>query len=77
MIVAYFVFFIVAVVAFLLMAQFSLPMRIAAAFIIFMIPSIALTVWVVRVGDKAPPDAVTIVPEPTVNSKNSKPKDPE
>lgn len=69
MIIAYFVFLILGVVVFFLTTKFGLPVRVAIALTVFLIPSIVLTVWVVRVGDKPPPDAITIVPNPSASDK--------
>ena len=64
MIISYFVFLIIGVAVFFAMAKFGLPVRLVVALSVFLIPSIALTVWVVRTGDKPPPDAITVVPKP-------------
>ena len=63
MIIGYLAFFLLGLVAFFLMAKFGLPIRIAVALAVILIPSFVLTVWVVQIGDKPPPDAITIVPE--------------
>lgn len=63
MIIGYITFLVLGVVTFLLMAKFGLLIRITVALAVFLIPSIVLTVWIVRTGDKPPPDAITIVPE--------------
>lgn len=75
MIVAYLAFLALGIVAFLLTAKFSLPIRIAVALAVFVIPSIVLTVWVARVGDKPPPDAITVVPKPSATPEKTEPKD--
>mgnify|MGYP001612831995 CR=1 FL=1 len=69
MIIAYITFVVLGVVAFFLMAKFGLPIRIAVTLAVFLIPSVSLTVWVVRVGDKPPPDAITVVPKPSTPDK--------
>lgn len=63
MIIAHIVFFAIGIAAFFLMAKFGMPIRLVAALALFLIPSIDLTLWVVRIGDNAAPDAVTIVPK--------------
>lgn len=63
MIVGYLIFFVLGVVTFILTAKFALPIRIAIALAVFLIPALVLTVWVVRTGDKPPHDAITIVPK--------------
>jgi hypothetical protein len=75
MIVSYIVFFALGVVVFFLMAKFGLPIRLAVALAVFLIPSVVLTVWVVRAGDKPPPDAVTIVPKHSESSGETDSKD--
>ena len=69
MIIAYIGFLALGVIVFFLMAKFGLPMRIAVALAVFLVPSIVLTVWIARVGDKPPPDAITIVPKPSASDK--------
>jgi hypothetical protein len=77
MVFAYIGFFVLGVIVFFLMAKFGLPMRVAIALAVFVIPSVVLTVWVVRVGDKPPPDAITIVPKPGATpDKGGTSKDP-
>lgn len=71
MIIGYLAFFALGIVAFFLMAKFGLPIRMAVGLAVFLIPSIVLTVWVVRIGDKPPPDAITIVPEQNREEKSS------
>jgi hypothetical protein len=51
---------IAAVVVYLLAARSRRTIRIAIALAVFVVPSAALTAWVFAVGDKAPPDAVTV-----------------
>lgn len=65
MITAYLVFFVLGLTAFLFTARFGLPIRIVIALAIFIVPSISLTVWVARAGDKPPPGAVTVTPAPS------------
>lgn len=59
-------FLLLGLTAFLLTAKFGLPIRLVIALAIFIVPSISLTVWVARAGDKPPPGAVTVAPEPSV-----------
>lgn len=66
MIFGYLAFLILGILAFFFMPSLSSLMRISVALAIFLIPSIALTIWVIKVGDKAPSDAITILPS---NSK--------
>lgn len=64
MIALYIIFAIVGALAFVLLSKFGMPLRILIALLIAVGLSIALTVWVTRVGDKPPHDARTIVPAP-------------
>jgi hypothetical protein len=73
MIIAYIAFFALGIVAFFVMAKFGLPIRIAVALAVFLIPSIALTVWVLRVGDKPPSDAITVVPKSSTTDSEKGP----
>lgn len=47
--------------------------RMLIAIIVFIIPSVSVTVWIYMVGDKAPLDAVTVFPngEISVPSKSN------
>lgn len=78
MIFGYVVFLALGVAAFFLAVKLALPWRIAIALAVFIVPSILLTIWVVRTGDKPAPDAITIVPKPGATpdkgSKDSTPK---
>lgn len=64
-------FFVLAVVVFFLAAKWSLSLRLAVAFVIWLLPTTILTFWVLHVGDKPLPGAITVVP------KNPESKDPE
>jgi len=75
MIIAYLVFLALGVVIFFLMAKFGLPIRFAVALAVFLVPSIILTMWVIRTGDKPPPDAVTVVPKYSESSDTTGSKD--
>ena len=74
MILSYLIFLVAGVMIFFLMGKLGLPIRIAVALAVFLIPSILLTLWVARTGDKPPPDAITITPKPptTHNEMDSK-----
>jgi len=71
MIVAYLAFFVLGAVMFFLMAKFGFAIRFAVALAVFLVPSIAPTVWVVRTGDKPPPDAITVIPKHSESSGES------
>ena len=64
MIFGYVVFLVLGVAAFFLAVKLALPWRIVIALAVFVVPSILLTVWVIRTGDKPTPDAITVVPKP-------------
>lgn len=74
MIAAYLVFFVLGAVVFFLLAKFGLPIKLMIALAVFLIPSIVFTVWVIRTGDKPPPDAITVFPK---HSEGSSKKDSE
>lgn len=77
MVFAYIGFFVLGVIVFFLMGKFGLPIRVAIALAVFVIPSIVLTIWISRVGDKPSPDAITIVPRPGATpEKGGASKDP-
>lgn len=69
MIIGYITFLALGIVAFLIMARFGLLIRIAVVLAVFLVPSIALTVWIVRVGDKPPSDAITVILKPSAPDK--------
>lgn len=69
MIISYLAFFVLAVVVFIFTVRLGLPLRLAVALAVFLIPSIVLTVLVFRIGDKPPPDAITVVPRPSASDK--------
>lgn len=56
--------FALGVVAFLLMARFALPWRIAVALAVCLIPAIAMTALIIQVGDRPQPGTVIVAPEP-------------
>ena len=60
MIIAYIVFALVAVVAFLLTGKLALNIRIGIAIALFIVPSLIFTVWIIKTGDK-PLEGSTIV----------------
>lgn len=57
-------FFVLGVAAFFLMSRFALPWRIAVALAVFLIPSIAMTALLIRVGDRPQSGAIIVVPAP-------------
>lgn len=69
MILVYIVFFALGAVAVLLLAKFGWPVRIGIGLAIFLIPSIAVTIWIARVGDRPPADSAIVVPKPEKNDK--------
>ncbi len=71
MFILYFIFFFIGILVFLWMAEFNIFLRIIAAFLVFLIPSISITGWLVKIGDKPPPDAVVIVPKHSDVSENT------
>jgi hypothetical protein len=62
MIFGYFLFLVVGALSFYFLPNLSSLIRISVALAIFLIPSITLTIWVMKIGDRAPSDAITILP---------------
>ncbi len=60
MILLYIVFLIVAVVVFFFTPRLGLPTRLLIAAIVFALPSLVMTVWMTKVGDKPLSGARTI-----------------
>ena len=63
MILLYILFFVCGVIAFFVMSRLGIYMRVSIALAIFVIPSLVATLWIIKIGDKAPPDAITIYPD--------------
>lgn len=59
-------FFVLAAIVLLLTAKWSLSIRLAVALTIWLLPTAVLTWWVLHVGDKPLPGAVTVVPKPSM-----------
>jgi hypothetical protein len=52
---------VAAVIAYALAARLRPRARIAIALLVFVVPCVGVTAFVFAVGDKAPPDAVTVI----------------
>jgi len=63
MISLYIIFFIVGIAVFLFMKQYSFSIRLAVAIGVFLILHLIATLWIVKIGDKPLPGAVTVYPE--------------
>lgn len=63
-------FFVLAAVAFFFTTKWSLSIRLAIALTIWLLPTAILTLWVLHVGDKPLPGAVTVVPNPSTPAKD-------
>ncbi|BAV34939.1 hypothetical protein SCL_2662 [Sulfuricaulis limicola] len=59
----YLLFLAAGVAAFMLTGKWGLPVRIGVALSIFIVPSLLDTLWLLKVGDKPPPDARTVYPQ--------------
>jgi|WetSurMetagenome_2_1015567.scaffolds.fasta_scaffold523011_2 uncharacterized membrane protein len=68
MILIYITFFIIGIAMFILMKKLSLSIRLTIAMGVFLALCIIATVWIVKVGDKPLPGAVTIYPEKVVGA---------
>ncbi|HMH68746.1 MAG TPA: hypothetical protein VK519_12605 [Pinirhizobacter sp.] len=60
---AYIIFFVVAVLTFAMTSRFPMGWRLVLAAAVFLLMSVALTILVVKVGDKPSPDSRTVFPE--------------
>lgn len=60
MILVYLVAAALAVATYVFTPGLTLPWRLVIALSVFLIPSLCATAWILRVGDKAPPDAVSV-----------------
>lgn len=75
MVISYFVFFIFGLVTFFWFKKYSLIIRFGIALAVFLLPSVALTVWINSVGDKPPAEAATVIQKSTADRENAKPTD--
>lgn len=71
MILLYVFFLALGIVTFVIAARLGFPARIVLALAAFIVPSLLATLWLSRIGDRAPPDSRTIYPDATIE----KPKD--
>lgn len=60
MLLLYILFFVASVVTFIATGRLGLPVRVGVALAVFIIPSVIVTLWLLHVGDKPPPDAKTV-----------------
>lgn len=51
-------------------ARLGVITRVVVALLVFVIPSVSATVWVFMIGDRAPPDAVTVQPKSEISSSS-------
>lgn len=68
MLAAYVFFFALGIATWLLLSRMAVPLRAGIALAVFLIPAVALTVWVLWVGDRPAPDSAVVSPEPPVRS---------
>lgn len=59
----YLLFLAAGIVAFMMTGKWGLPVRIGVALSIFIVPSLLATLWLLKVGDKPPPDARNVYPQ--------------
>ncbi|HSB02737.1 MAG TPA: hypothetical protein VLE49_18965 [Anaerolineales bacterium] len=72
MVLLYVLFFVAGVVTFLITGRLGLPVRVGVALAIFIVPSILATLWLLKIGDKPPPDARTVYPQGTIQTPEKK-----
>jgi hypothetical protein len=65
-------FLAVALAFYFLATKWPLTIRLAIAITIWLLPTAILTAWVVRTGDKAAPDAITVNPQSLEHSSDNK-----
>ena len=72
MIRLYMLFLIIGIAIFILMSIFArrltFPVRMAIAFGVFIVLSLIATIWILTIGDKPLPGAVTVYPEKAVEA---------
>jgi hypothetical protein len=60
MLAIYLIFAAIALIAFACTSRVRRSRRIIITLLVFLVPSLGVTAWIVAVGDRAPPDAVTV-----------------
>ena len=60
MIAAYSLSAVLGVVVFFIASKLSLPMRLGLSIGLFLVLAVAATVVIIHIGDRAPPDTVTV-----------------
>jgi len=65
MILASLLFLLLGCIAFVILKNKAIWIRLGIAAMVWLIPTAGLFAWVISVGDKAMPGSVTIVPAPT------------
>ena len=63
MIFLYIFFLLLSIIVFLLTKKLTLASRIVLALCIFIILTVGATLLILKIGDKAPPDAITVYPK--------------
>lgn len=63
MMLVYLLAAVLALALYSVTARLGIVARAAIALLVFTIPSVAATVWVYVIGDKAPPDAEIVQPK--------------
>ena len=64
MLLSYALFALLAFAVFVVGRSWSRWVRVTAALLVLLVPSTAVTILLVSVGDRAPPDAVIVQPRP-------------
>ena len=54
----------IALIAYFMLRNRGLLLRVGVPLVIGLLPPLALIIWVLIVGDQAPPDAVLVAPVP-------------
>ena len=70
MIFFYLLFLLLGVIAYVVVTELGLPGKLLIALLVFLLPSLALTLWLLIVGDRPPDDAVTVAPESSMPKRS-------
>lgn len=60
MILLYLIAAALGAIAYMCAARLGRRARVAIAMLAFLVPAIGVTAWIAMIGDRAPPDAVTV-----------------
>ncbi|PZN84121.1 MAG: hypothetical protein DM484_03235 [Candidatus Methylumidiphilus alinenensis] len=73
MLIVYVIALLLALLAYSLLPTIPFGWRLGIAISLFSIISILATVWIAKIGDKAPPGSITVIPIPDIQPPKNTP----